>query len=73
MALKNCGDQRRNNKGNVVVTCSLTPHTDPEHVDMHAGRSWFRVPRSQVEPIRVMLALAAENSALGLVDKPSEN
>jgi hypothetical protein len=73
MDKKFCTDERKDKHGRIVASCSLAPHTDPEHVDMHSGRSWFNIPRSQVEPVRAMLALAEENSALGLVDKPSEN
>jgi len=73
MERKFCTDARQNKHGRTVATCSLAPHTDPEHVDMHTGRSWFNIPRSRVEPIRAMLAQAEENSALGLLDKPSQN
>ena len=47
-----CNDTRRNNKGNVTASCSLAPHRDPEHVDMHAGRSWFNMTRAEAERIR---------------------
>lgn len=48
-----CNDQRRDKHGHIVATCSLPMHLDPEHVDMHAGRSWVNIPRETVAAVRL--------------------